>query len=56
LVSSLPFGSYDPDHAAGGQASVTYQSPYQHKLPFLDNTGSISLTSTNYGFNIDITG
>ncbi len=52
----LPYGSYDPDHANGGQAPVTYQSPYNHTLPQISSQGSVALTSTSYGFNLNITG
>jgi len=49
-------GSYDPDHSAGGQANTNYTSPYAHTLPNISPVGSIELTGTPYGFNVDITG
>lgn len=59
-VTMLP-GSYDPDHVPGGQTSYSYSSPFFNKLPFIDNaeglsTPSLTLTSTAYGFKLDIEG
>lgn len=59
-VTMLP-GLYDPDHVSGGQASVGYGSPFYNKLPYIDGssaltTPSMTLTSTAYGFRLDIEG
>ena len=49
-------GSYDPDHAAGGQSAVPYASPYVHTLPNLQSTGSLTLTPNDFGFDVVIGG
>jgi len=50
-------GSYDPDHAAGGQDPVSYTIPFYTQLPNLDSSGaSVSCESSNYGFYINIAG
>jgi len=59
-VTMLP-GAYDPDHAAGGQSSTGYSSPFYNRLPYIDgatglSTPSMTLTSTAYGFKLDIEG
>jgi len=52
----LPSGSYDPDHAPGGQAEQSYGCPLIPALPDLVDDGTITLTPTLYGFSIDIGG
>jgi len=59
-VTMLP-GTYDPDHVANGQAGHGYSSPFYNKLPYIDgasglSTPSLTLTSTAYGFKLDIEG
>ena len=59
-VTMIP-GTYDPDHFAGGQGIKGYSSPHHNVLPFIDgatglSTPSMTLTSTAFGFKIDIEG
>lgn len=59
-VTMLP-GIYDPDHYTGGQAGTGYSSPFYNYLPSIDGATSLSmpsltLTSTAYGFKLDIEG
>lgn len=52
----MPAGTYDPDHSAGGQSEVSYSQPAFVELPDLVDDGTISLTKTDTGFNIDVGG
>jgi hypothetical protein len=52
-------GSYDPDHVSGSQSYVGYSSPFNNTLPYIDGAcspGTLTLTSTAYGFRLDIEG
>jgi len=52
-------GSYDPDHAGGGQGTQNYSAPYTAVLPDLDEAsypGSLTLTATTSGFQIVASG
>lgn len=52
----LPSGIYDPDHTPGGQTEINYNYPLKTTLPNLVNDGSLTLTPTIHGFNIDVGG
>jgi hypothetical protein len=57
-VTMLP-GVYDPDHIIGSQMQTFYTSPFYNKLPMIDGAaspGTLTLTSTAYGFRLDIEG
>jgi len=57
-VTMLP-GVYDPDHIIGSQVQTFYTSPFYNKLPMIDgatSAGTLTLTSTAYGFKLDIEG
>jgi len=57
-VTMLP-GVYDPDHIIGSQIQTFYTSPFYNKLPMIDgaaSAGTLTLTSTAYGFRLDIEG
>lgn len=50
-------GTYDPDSLVGsGQSVQDYGYPYYNQLPFLEDDGAISTSSSPFGFSIDITG
>lgn len=53
---TMPGGSYDPDHAQGGQKTVSYTSPFLMELPDLSTDGSVSLIATTQGFDVNISG
>jgi hypothetical protein len=55
-VYEMPAGSYDPDHAAGGQAVVNYTSPFSMVLPNLAASGSFDTIATKQGFQVTISG
>lgn len=57
-ITMLP-GMYDPDHISGSQSNVSYTSPIYNRLPYIDGAvspGTLTLTSTSYGFRLDIEG
>jgi hypothetical protein len=56
ILQTMYGSSYDPDHVSGGQTPITYNIPYRHTLPNISTEGAVSLTSTNFGFNINLTG
>jgi hypothetical protein len=47
-------GTYDPDH--DGSGFVSYSQNYLHELPNITTAAGISLTSSVFGFNIEIVG
>jgi len=50
----MPAGTYDPDHVGGGQAEVSYGTPFEALLPNLTNTdATLTVASTDYGFVAD---
>lgn len=57
--TEMAAGSYDPDHAAGGQGSQSYSAPYTAVLPDLDEAtypGLITASATKSGFQIIVSG
>lgn len=50
----MPAGTYDPDH--DGVGYVSYSQNYLHELPDITTAAGISLTSSVFGFNIEIVG
>ena len=57
--ATMAAGDYDPDHAAGGQAPVSYASPFLNSLPLLDEAGfpgSLTPITTPFGFTLQADG
>jgi len=53
---TMPAGSYDPDHAASGQAITSYSSPFMMELPEITASGNFTLSPNLSGFTVSISG
>jgi len=56
MITTLTAGSYDPDHAAGGQGVVSYTVPFLMKLPNILPNGGVSSYANQNGFTLNISG